>query len=601
MSPFSWSSFLFPVRLPFSAPAVSSKPEHRIIIGIDFGTTYSGIAWANTLSPKEITPIRQWPGAVGGLDADKVPSEMKYLDDGTLKWGFLATAENFHQDRKLLRYMKLLLDPTSEELSSVDPLGLKIIQAALPPYKKPVDAVSDYLKAIKDHALQVLSKDFGTEFWKVIPIEYHLTIPAVWSEAAKALTLRAANNAGIGSKDDIVLITEPEAAALYCLTDRFPGKLKVGDTFVLADCGGGTVDLVSYEILQVAPRFEVKEVGVGGGLCGSVFLNLRFEAFVRRRLGTKIVDEMVAKGRPYQKMMKDFDERLKRIFQDSNDQDGMDCEVPGVPDDYRRKVQDGFLDISRADMQSIFEPVIEEILRLIQEQLDTIIKGKHKPASTIVLIGGFGSSSYLYKRVKKHLETHSQDAGNIEVVLPTNAWSAVARGAVICGLENIRINSRRARRNYGVAADPIYDAEIHPYESRFWCPLEGKYKASCIVTWYVKQGDEIGATKELSIGFYRMFQPYDTDFTATIVLLASNSPRTQVEQRSTHPNVYEVCSIRCDLQKLRRHFKTRKSPKGEVYYVINYNLVMHIHSAQLTFSLKCNGVQHGDATTVRFF
>jgi len=44
-------------------------------------------------------------------------------------------------------------------------------------------------------------------------------------------------------------------------------------------------DLVSYKVLAREPKFEVKEVAVGGGLCGSVFLNRRFEAFIRRRLG----------------------------------------------------------------------------------------------------------------------------------------------------------------------------------------------------------------------------------------------------------------------------------------------------------------------------
>ncbi|KAF8470618.1 hypothetical protein BDZ91DRAFT_718525 [Kalaharituber pfeilii] len=552
---------------------------HKIIIGIDFGTTYSGVAWASSLSPKEVTPIRQWPGAVGKHDVDKVPSEMMYLDDGTFKWGFLAAAESLRPGRKLLQYMKLLLDPSQEKGSFADPLGLKQVRAALPPHKQPVDAVSDYLKAIKNHALEVLSNDLGTEFWTVIPTEYHLTIPAVWSESAKALTLKAANNAGIGSENDLILIAEPEAAALYCLTDLFPGTLKVGETFVVADCGGGTVDLVSYKVLQESPKFEVTEVGVGGGLCGSVFLNRRFEAFVRNRLGTKTVDAMFAKGRPYQKMMKDFDERLKRTFQDSSDQDGMDCEVPGVPDDYRKKVQDGFLDISRADMQSIFEPIIAEILRLIQEQLDTIIKGKHKPASTVLLIGGFGSSRYLYKRVKTHLETQPNSSRGIKVLQPTNA---------------------RARRNYGVSASETFDSDIHPMESRYWDPIEKEYKARGIMTWYVKQEDSIEDTQEISFYFYRKYLPSETDFSSIHTLWASDSPRNQAEKRSTHPNVYEVCRIHNDLNKLRQHFESRRNSDGELYYIINYSLVMRIHSAQLTFSLKCNGVQHGDATTVTF-
>jgi len=111
---------------------------------------------------------------------DKVPSEMVYLPDGTFKWGFQTSPESIRKDGKLLQYMKLLLDP-SQEIGNplVDPLGLQQVRSFLPPNKKPVDVVADYLRAIKTHALDVLSNSFGTKFWKVIDIEYHVTIPAV--------------------------------------------------------------------------------------------------------------------------------------------------------------------------------------------------------------------------------------------------------------------------------------------------------------------------------------------------------------------------------------------------------------------------------------
>lgn len=115
---------------------------------------------------------------------DKVPSEMVYLPDGTFKWGFQTSPESIRSGGKLLQYMKLLLDPSQEVGNSLaDPLGLERVRSLLPPNKEPVDVVADYLRAIKAHALDVLSNNFGTEFWKVIDVEYHLTIPAVSSQA----------------------------------------------------------------------------------------------------------------------------------------------------------------------------------------------------------------------------------------------------------------------------------------------------------------------------------------------------------------------------------------------------------------------------------
>ena len=101
---------------------------------------------------------------------------MRYLPDGTFKWGHSATGSA----NKGLQFMKLLLDPSQEGNSSLaDPLGLVEVLAALPQNKKPVDAVADYLRALKTHALAELASARGTEFWNVFTLEYHLTIPAV--------------------------------------------------------------------------------------------------------------------------------------------------------------------------------------------------------------------------------------------------------------------------------------------------------------------------------------------------------------------------------------------------------------------------------------
>jgi hypothetical protein len=41
-------------------------------------------------------------------------------------------------------------------------------------------------------------------------------------------------------------------------------QIQVGDAFVLCDAGGGTVDLISYEITKKAP-LELKELVPGKG------------------------------------------------------------------------------------------------------------------------------------------------------------------------------------------------------------------------------------------------------------------------------------------------------------------------------------------------
>jgi len=41
--------------------------------------------------------------------------------------------------------------------------------------------------------------------------------------------------------------------------------MQVGDAFVICDAGGGTVDLISYEITAMMPKLELKELVPGKG------------------------------------------------------------------------------------------------------------------------------------------------------------------------------------------------------------------------------------------------------------------------------------------------------------------------------------------------
>jgi hypothetical protein len=73
---------------------------------------------------------------------------------------------------------------------------------------------------------------------------------------------------------------------MYVLQRKKLHNLSVGDTFVVCDAGGGTVDLISYTVVTLEPIIEVKEAAPGtGGLCGSTYVNGRFKEYLQFRLG----------------------------------------------------------------------------------------------------------------------------------------------------------------------------------------------------------------------------------------------------------------------------------------------------------------------------
>ncbi|KAF9343398.1 Heat shock 70 kDa protein 12A [Mortierella sp. AD094] len=60
-------------------------------------------------------------------------------------------------------------------------------------------------------------------------------------------------------------------------------------------------------------------------------------------------------------------------------------------------IDGGFMSLKESELKKVvFEPVVKQVLTLIQEQLNNA-----KECSAIFMVGGFGSSKYLLKRVKQ--------------------------------------------------------------------------------------------------------------------------------------------------------------------------------------------------------
>jgi hypothetical protein len=169
-----------------------------------------------------------------GITSDKVPTEIAYTESSsgqtTIKWGF-----QFKPEETRLRCIKLFLDRNHKLPHFVSPLETA---AQLGKYGKTVmEAVSDYLSQIHKHTMETLVKRYGETFMSMTKVQFVLTVPAVWSDAAKDATLKAAEKAGMGNKGDLKLISEPEAAAVYTLKAIQPNHLKIGDNFIVCDAG----------------------------------------------------------------------------------------------------------------------------------------------------------------------------------------------------------------------------------------------------------------------------------------------------------------------------------------------------------------------------
>jgi molecular chaperone DnaK (HSP70) len=182
---------------------------------------------------EHIEVLKRWPGA-GNQAVEKTPSVLAYDNDFTrvVAWGSSVADQHKNQ----FAHFKLLLHrPTNSDSASVDDLAWKlqatsIRSSSLPRGKTAVDVTADYLRPLYQYIQQILANTYGEKFLASQTLSYVITVPALWSDRSKALTQRAASEAGFNGK--VMLVTEPEAAALYCATICDEVDLRVGSKFL---------------------------------------------------------------------------------------------------------------------------------------------------------------------------------------------------------------------------------------------------------------------------------------------------------------------------------------------------------------------------------
>jgi hypothetical protein len=95
----------------------------------------------------------------------------------------------------------------------------------------------------------------------------------------------------------------------------------VGDVFVVSDAGGGTVDLITYEVVTLQPNLQLREIVPGsGGMAGSLGLNRRFEEAVKKLVGEAVYAEL-RDHKGYSNALRMFDRDVKRSFSGEPDEE----------------------------------------------------------------------------------------------------------------------------------------------------------------------------------------------------------------------------------------------------------------------------------------
>ncbi|KAF3764989.1 actin-like ATPase domain-containing protein [Cryphonectria parasitica EP155] len=561
----------------------NSRSKAQLIVGIDFGTTFSGVAFAfatNNEAKEDI--ITEWPGA-GSYTKQKIPTVLYYDQyQKVVGWGpdiadALAPTGYPKPGVQKVEWFKLQLMLSGN--TYIDPINLP----PLPPGKSEIDVAADYLFKLRQAMRAALQKTLGEVFNREERnIRYYLTVPAIWNDAGKAATRAAAIQAGfLRDENDnrLTLVSEPEAAALFCAKTGLL-NLKVHDALLIVDCGGGTVDLIAYEVEDENP-FTVAECTAGSGdSCGSTALNRNFSNILRTKIRKmKLPDGSKTAGRVYAKCIMDFENRIKADFRNNGQKWAVDV---GIEAEFPEAgIEEGYMTFTNEEILQCFEPVVNRILELVRNQI-IAIQAQNRTLQNILVVGGFGASEYLFQQIKLHVPPQFQ----AKVVRPMDSVAAIVKGAVTAGITERVITHRVARRHYLMATLQPFKEGYHPEAYRV-PSLDGKDRCKFTRQIFVQKGQKVKIGEPVKVSFFRQVAPGATLMYEDILFACDDDV---CPEYTKDPRIKEVVTLTSDLSRknLEKDFERMDTPQG-TFYRVYFDIYLTLDGSEFSAELVCQG------------
>lgn len=267
------------------------------------------------------------------------------------------------------------------------------------------------------------------------------------------------------TSDDLMILLEPEAAAIALAHDSTDNFFAVGQRFLVLDCGGGTVDITSHEVLVSSPLTLSSLAMADGGEFGSELINERFVTFLKgllSEMGPAFMAEVKKRGNYFQQILQEFDAikvacrpggdpeklSLRDLLDSRENQEAFGAVVERYNtanptckiSKYNKK--NGNMTLSQELLLSFFEPSLKEIVDATKRVLADA-RGRGSAINSIVVVGGFASSEVLQDRIYREFPR----SGSIVSLFPTlrlHPQAAVvvgaARGGCLARLPNAAPN-----------------------------------------------------------------------------------------------------------------------------------------------------------------
>ncbi len=365
-------------------------------VGIDLGTTLSGLAYLKPDGNPEIVP---------NADGERLTPSVVYFDSHEdVKLVGSAARDGGDPDRTIFQIKRHMDDP--EHLVKVDGKDWT-----------PAEISALILAKLKRECSRIIG-DIN---------EVVITVPANFNELARKSTIAAAEMAGMKVKR---LVNEPTAAAVYYAESQgVKGKVLV------YDLGGGTLDVTILEVGGDRIRILTSEGA--------------------RHLGGSNFDELLldAYGAQYEKQMSanlfSDEKHRRRILQATEDAKKMLSKLQRVNDTVANDANSGIarIDLTRDQFESMIRNMLTRTVMLVEQALDSC-NLKPSDIDHVVLVGGSTRIPKVKKVLEKMFGQTPKSCGNVD--------ECVALGAALFAKSSARIQEV-CNASYGTLA-MVYNA-----------------------------------------------------------------------------------------------------------------------------------------------
>ncbi|WAQ93670.1 HS12A-like protein [Mya arenaria] len=405
-----------------------------VTVAIDIGTSYSGYSFCFKDA---------WMGFKATTEPEeKVPTVLLLNPDETLNSFGHDAITTFNEMDEVNRRECFYITNFKLCLYRVSKLSF---QTTLKAGNKHINAMHVFSLAIKHFMTMACDTIFNhsDEQSQVSDIneenvDWILTVPSIWTDSAREFMLESAKKAGI-MPEKLRIVLASEAAAIYFreneLLEMVPeSEEETGTTgfkYIMADIGGGVVDVCVHEVLG-DQRIRELYMSTGGDI-GSSAINSAYLIFLESLVGREIWTEFRTLHRKsYLDIINNY-EQVKRTFSMTNDESLRLLLNKELAQTFSRKtgkrlktvVSANFTDdsvrlsedeeklfINQSLMELFFCPAVDDILGKINKVL---VECNDPDLSTLVLSGGFAESPYLQERLQNNLQIET-------MLVVKNAW-----------------------------------------------------------------------------------------------------------------------------------------------------------------------------------